>query len=303
MTRPLPSVRVWNRETSQEEEEQLFNGETLFRLYHTWSGRLLNRWMLTRRPFNVLYGALQDRYDSREKIAEFVQRFDIRVSDFEDCDYKSFNEFFIRKFRAGARTFCETPGRMPAFTEARYLGYSSVDENPGFPVKGAVMDLSGLLGPDGQKWLPTFACGPLLVARLAPIDYHRFHFPDAGRVLEHVRVRGPLHSVHPLALVKKPNVLWTNERRLTVLETEHFGKLLYVEVGAITVGKIVQTHGDRAFSRGDEKGYFQFGASTVVVVGELQRWRPDADILAQTAQGRETLVRLGSPIAREISAP
>src|SRR5262249_53104509 len=110
---------------------------------------------------------------------------------------------------------------------------------------------------------------------------------------------GLLHSVNPLALQRKPDLFLANERQVSLLDTENFGLLAFVEVGALCVGKIVQTHSpDQPFQRGEEKGYFLFGASTVIVYGEPGAWTPEADLLEHTKAGREVLVELGQPVAR-----
>ncbi len=184
---------------------------------------------------------------------------------------------------------------MAAFAEARYFAIPRLDAAQRYAVKGIALSPAELLG-DAALAAP-FAHGPAFIARLCPVDYHRFHFPDGGRVLTQARRAGPLHSVNPLALQFKPDILITNERQVTILETDHFGKLAYVEVGATMVGKIVLTHTGSRFERGEEKGYFLFGGSTVVVVGQEGAWTPDPDLLEQSAQGRETLVRLGERIA------
>jgi phosphatidylserine decarboxylase len=107
-----------------------------------------------------------------------------------------------------------------------------------------------------------------------------------------------LHSVNPIALKQRSKIFITNERHVSILETKHFGKLAYIEVGALCVGKIVQTHKEsEPFSKGDEKGYFLFGGSTVILIGQAGRWNLDEDLLLKTRQNQETLVRLGEPIA------
>jgi len=164
-----------------------------------------------------------------------------------------------------------------------------------FPVKGE--DLSSTTILDSEVWEGHFAGGPILIARLCPVDYHRFHFPDHGEVVDQYEVSGSYHSVNPIALAFKSNILSTNQRRVTILNTKNFGKLAYVEVGAMCVGRIVHTHSGRSFNRGDEKGYFLFGGSTVIVLGEKGKWRPYSDILEYSQKGIETFVRLGSSVA------
>jgi phosphatidylserine decarboxylase len=142
----------------------------------------------------------------------------------------------------------------------------------------------------------SFQGGSLLIARLCPLDYHRFHYPDDGRTWDSYRVHGALHSVNPLALKFRSDIFFTNERQISLLDTRNFGRIAYIEVGALCVGKIVQSHFQPEFKRGDEKGYFLFGASTVIVMGQAGAWKPAQDLLEQTAKKRETLVRLGEPL-------
>ncbi len=130
------------------------------------------------------------------------------------------------------------------------------------------------------------------------MDYHRFHYPDGGYTLDAFPVHGKLHSVNPIALKKRGSIFLENERRVSILETKSFGKLAYIEVGATMVGKIVQTHTGKSFQRGAEKGYFLFGGSTVIVIGEAGKWIPDQDLLENTSNNLETYIKLGSPIAK-----
>jgi phosphatidylserine decarboxylase len=184
---------------------------------------------------------------------------------------------------------------MPAFSEARYLAFERIELEQSFPVKGQHLTPEAVLGD--RELATGFEGGPLLLARLAPVDYHRFHFPDDGSVVFERRVPGRLHSVHPFALRHRGDILATNERQVTVLDTANFGRLAMVEVGAMNVGLIVQTHssGER-IRRGEEKGYFCFGASSILLFGEPGKWCPSEDLLEQTASRRETLVRLGDEV-------
>ena len=185
---------------------------------------------------------------------------------------------------------------MAAFAEARYFGYESILSSTRIPVKGEFLSPRILMGENNS--VEDFEGGPLLLARLCPVDYHRFHYPDDGRAVDHQCISGKLHSVNPKALHYKGEIFGTNERQVTILETKNFGKLAYIEVGALCVGLIVQTHPPLGpFKRGEEKGYFLFGASTVIVLGQKGAWLPSQDILEQTYLGRETLVRLGQEIA------
>lgn len=295
-------VLYFNRSTQQLEKEDIYGERWLRWLYETRPGKAMSERVLAHPLFSRIYGKTQDTRWSARKIERFIREFRIPMQEYEDGKFRSFNEFFIRRFKPGTRPFASDPGVLPAFSEARYFAFEKTGAGESFPIKGAMITADALLG-DTERAKP-FMGGPLLLARLCPTDYHRFHFPDDGTILEQARLAGPLHSVNPLALAFKPDILMTNERQVSILQTRNFGKLAYVEVGATCVGKIVQTHAaDHPFGRGDEKGYFLFGGSTVVVMGEPGTWKPDDDLLEHTRNGRETWIKLGQGIARRAGNP
>jgi phosphatidylserine decarboxylase len=293
-------IRIWNRETAREEDEQVFGEGAVRWLYQTRLGQSLADGALSRRLPSVVYGAYQSSPLSRRKIAPFIQRFKIPMEEYEAGPFATFNDFFIRQFRAGARPFVAAPARLPAFAEARYLAFDRIQATQTFPVKGRYLTAEALLG--GLEAAAPFVGGPLLLARLCPVDYHRFHFPDDGELEKSWRIPGRLHSVNPLALQYRGDIFAINERNVSILKTAHFGRLAYIEVGALCVGRIVESWrtigSETHFERGQEKGYFLFGASTVIVLGEPGRWRPDEDLLERTARKRETFVKLGTSVAR-----
>ncbi|MFT6069442.1 MAG: phosphatidylserine decarboxylase [Bacteriovoracaceae bacterium] len=294
-------IQYYNRRKGCLEQEKVYGDGAVKWMYQTLSGKLLTRLLITA-PVSVGYGALQSAGQSRKKIADFIKKFDIKMEDYvpeegrsEQDPYSSFNKFFIRKFKEGKRSFLSAPEVMPAFCEARYFGYESMTDEQTIPVKGKYLGAEALL--NSEKWNNTFQDGPLLLARLCPVDYHRFHYPDNGTVLDYYKVKGKLHSVNPIALKEYADVFSSNVREVTILETENFGKLAYIEVGAMMVGKIVQSGDLKSFKRGDEKGYFLFGGSTVIVLGEKGKWKPDQEILDYTQKGIETYLQLGESTA------
>lgn len=294
-------IQFFNRESGNLEEEKVYGDGAVKWMYQTTSGRLLTK-LLIRPLVSIVYGALQSMSFSKNKIPGFIKQFDIKMDEYvpeegrtEQDPYASFNKFFIRKFKDGKRNFESTPEFMPAFSEARYFGYESMNDSQTIPVKGKYLGSEELLA--SEKWTETFKDGPLLLARLCPVDYHRFHYPDNGKVLDYYKVKGKLHSVNPIALKEFADVFSGNVREVTILETENFGKLAYVEVGAMMVGKIVQSGNLKEFKRGDEKGYFLFGGSTVIVLGEKGKWKPDEDVLNYTQKAIETYQKIGSRIA------
>lgn len=291
-------ILVWNRYQSRLEEEKVYGDGPMRWAYQTRLGRKLTDWIFSQPWVSQLYGAYQASSLSKKKISRFIETFDIQMQEFESGPFQSFNDFFIRGFRPGARKFVQAPTQMPAFAEARYLAFEKILPEQKFPVKGKFLSAEALLG--NTPWANRFMGGPLLLARLCPTDYHRFHFPDNGRILDSFRIHGKLHSVNPVALQAVNDVFVQNERQVSILETQNFGLLAYIEVGALCVGKIVQSHSSQKpnFDRGEEKGYFLFGGSTVIVLGEPTRWTPDAELLEKTRQGREVFVRLGDRVAQ-----
>lgn len=290
-------IRYWNRRRDREETELVYGDFGVRALYGNGLGFALTDRFLAGKFLSRIYGVYQDTERSARKIPDFISSFQIPMDDYESGPFRSFNEFFIRRFKPGKRPFPSVPQLMGAPAEARYLAYHSAESPLTMPIKGLRLDPLSVLGdlPDRER----FRNGPCLLARLCPVDYHRFHFPDSGRIRHYHEERGKLHSVNPVALQRSPTLFLTNERQITVLDTDHFGQLAYVEVGALCVGKIVQSHAlNQPYERGEEKGYFLFGASTVVVYGEAGKWEPEADLIRRTAEGIETLVELGSPVAK-----
>ncbi len=286
-------IRYWNRYTNREETESVY-GELWIRLVYSRTCFRLTDFFLTSKWISKFYGWLQNTSLSRRKIAPFVEKFQITMSEFERGDFANFNEFFIRKFQSGARSFVREGIAAPA--EARYLGYENASNDLKIPVKDLVLNPEQILGQ--HEFAGRFIGGPVLVARLCPVDYHRFHFPVDGKILARFSLGTKLHSVNPAALNACPAIFAVNERVVSILETKA-GLMAYVEVGALCVGKIVESHSGEGFNRGDEKGYFLFGASTVLLFGEPGRWIISQDILTNTAQGRETFVRLGDTVAKK----
>jgi len=297
------TTRVWDRRDRREIDERIYGERGMRWLYGTRLGGAIER-VLSGPGASTLMGLYHDSRWSVRRIAPFVERFAIPMDEFVEEPWESFNQFFVRRFRHGARPFESAPDRMPAFAEGRYLAWRRVVPEIAVPVKGAWLRPQAVLAApegdaDARRWAVRFDDGPLLLARLCPTDYHRYHYPDDGTTRAAWRVAGSLHSVHPVALAARGTALCANERRVAILDTARFGLLAFVEVGALGVGRIVQTHPEGSrFARGDEKGMFRFGASTVMVFGEADRWTPDDDLLERTARGRESLVRLGEAIAR-----
>jgi phosphatidylserine decarboxylase len=298
MAKPLP-LPVWDRQGGKLVSEWMDDHQPT---YETEPQRSITQWIKSQPLFDWLYAAYENTRWSAWQIEPFVREYHIDMSEFEPIAYRSFAEFFDRSFRPGVRKFPSAPGEMGAFAEARYFAWDRLKAEQQFPVKAYSLRAEQILG-NAQRARP-FIGGPVLLVRLAPVDYHHVHYPDDGRTLDHDRRGQRLWTVNWQALLNKQDILFSNERNINILETRHFGRLAFVEVGALSVGRIVQLHPlDAPFQRGEEKSVFRFGGSAIVVFGEPGMWRPSDDLLDHTKEGVETLVRLGEPVGLQSSSP
>jgi len=293
MAKPLP-LPVWDRKAGRLIQEFMKDHPST---YESHPRRSLNQWLESEPLYDWLLAAYQNSARSAKQIEPFIREHAIDMSEFKPVIYRSFADFFDREFKPGARNFVAAPEEMAAFAEARYFGWEKLAPDQEFPVKGYSLSAEQVLG--SAKRAAVFAGGPVLLARLSPMDYHHVHYPDDGTTLDTDWIGRSLWTVNWHALLNQPDILFRNERQIHILETRHFGRLGFVEVGAMSVGRIVQVHPtETEFHRGEEKSVFKFGGSAIVVFGEAGIWRPADDILEHTAKGIETLVRLGDTIAR-----
>ena len=168
-----------------------------------------------------------------------------------------------------------------------------------FEVKGQQISLTQLLNKSKPDLL-SFTGGLLICCRLAPQDYHRFHFPVAGQIQESYSVSGRLDSVGPVAQSVKSQIFLKNYRQVTFCSSVEFGEFYFVEIGALTVGKIKSTHEGEEFSQGQEKGYFQFGGSTIIVVLKPKTIVVDKECLAVSQSEKlESFVKLGTILGKK----
>ncbi|BBG96066.1 phosphatidylserine decarboxylase 2 [Prunus dulcis] len=209
--------------------------------------------------------------------------------------FKTFNEFFVRELKPGARpiAYMERDDVAISAADSRLMAFKSVDESLRFWIKGRKFSIQGLLGKD--QCSNAFINGTLVIFRLAPQDYHRFHFPVSGTIQQFVHIPGCLYTVNPIAVNSKYcNVFTENKRVVSILSTAEFGKVAFVAIGATMVGSITfsKKEGDHV-KKGEEFGYFSFGGSTVICVFEKDAIEIDEDLLANSARSLETLVTVG----------
>ena len=288
----MKSVEYIDRQSGEKIVESVMGDGALRFAYETLLGRTLWPVLFGSKILSAWLGRKYDSPKSKKDIATLVAIPGCRAEEAEKpvAEYGSFNEFFTRRLKPGARPVGEG---FVSPADGRLLLYLNADADTPFPLKGATRSLRTVFdekAPAGRY--------DIAVVRLAPVDYHRFHFPCACATPDPVRVvPGKYHSVNPIALVRYPDVYADNERQILKCRAS-FGDFWLVDVGAFGVGTIVQTYAGEKHAKGDEKGYFKFGGSTVIVVLPAGAVTFDDDLVRNSAAGLETRIRFGERIAR-----
>lgn len=264
-------------------------------LYRTVPGRFLLKG-LTAPWLSKLAGALLSTRLSARFVGPFVKSNRMDLSDYPQRQYGSFNDFFTRTLLTGKRPFAAQPEALCSPADSRLSVYRA-DEDAVFSIKNSLYRVSDLLGGD-PRW-QKFRGGWVLVFRLCVDDYHRYAWFDGGDASKSVFIPGQLHTVQPIAFEQYP-VFVRNSREYTLIETDHFGTAAQIEVGALMVGRIANHPVTGRVERGDEKGMFLFGGSTVVLLLEPDRAVIDPEYPEATARGGEIRVKQGQPVGRAI---
>lgn len=254
-------------------------------IYRNKAGRLLLK-LLSARAVSKIVGAFLDTRFSKPIIKGFIKNNNIDITEFEEKEYCSYNDFFIRKIRLENRPMTDNKNEFISPADSRLLALT-IDKNMRFKIKNAYYDLAAFLGDDILA--EEFTGGSLLIFRLCVDDYHRYCFVDDGEIASNRFIAGRLHTVQPIAL-EKDDFFKENCREITVMKTENFGKIVMVEIGAMMVGRIVNHKHNGSFCKGEEKGYFEFGGSTVCVLLKKDVVKIDDEITENTKNGLETRV-------------
>lgn len=283
-------MQVWDRKELIEVPE-VGLGAIQF-VYGTAFGRLLAKGILCRKFVSQLYGWWVRSALSKGKVKKFKEQYHICTEDCTTEDFPNFNAFFTRQRKQIEDL--TAPHELPAIADSK-LSALPIGRNNTFQIKGVPYTAAELL--EDEELARSYEGGLCLIFRLAPDDYHRYAFPDRGTAEDTREIKGVLHSVNPLAGTL--GVYRRNTRHYTILHTEHFGEMIQMEVGAMLVGRI-SNHGHRSFRKLEEKGYFEYGGSTVILLCKKGSVQIDKDILDYSAKGIETKVRLGERIGEAL---
>ncbi len=297
--RPSPRPVYYDRQTRSLQQERVYAGRFLCWSHNTWAGRAAT-WLMLRQPFlSRCYGWWNRQRWSRRRIEPFAAAMGIRASESLRplSEFDSFSDFFVRRIDPGCRPVARDPNVCVAPADGKTLAYPTVRRDQTFQIKGATFSLDTFLRDPALA--DQFDGGSMLIVRLHLADYHHFHFPAAAIPSAARLIEGKLHTVGPYA-VRWPAVFYRENRRsITRLKTLRFGTIAMVEIGAFTVGSIRQCYlPGKAAAKGEHKGYFEMGGSTIVLLFERGVIGLDEALCQRTRLQIETMVRVGEPVGK-----
>lgn len=260
-------------------------------LYNTVPGRMVLK-IITSPTISKIGGAYMDCRVSKIHIKGFIKNNNIDMTQYEKAKYGCFNDCFTRKIKKEMRPINMEENAFIAPCDGRLSAYH-ISENSDFYIKKSYYSVADLI--KNSKKTPDFNGGVCLVFRLCVDDYHRYGYVDDGKIVENNYVPGVLHTVRPIALNRYP-VFVQNSREYSVIETNNFGTIAQIEVGALMIGKIKNHQKSGLVKKGREKGMFLYGGSTIVVLLEKDKVHIDEKYFRNTANDIETKVKFGSTI-------
>lgn len=285
-------MKCVDRSGNRIKENELQN-KILKVLYKNVLGRILIK-PLVKPGISYMMGKILSSSYSRCLISPFIKRNKINMEEYEEASFFSYNDFFTRRIKVGQRTIDYQPDHLIAPCDSR-LSIYPITKDSHFEIKNTQYTLHSLLR--SKKLANFYENGLLLLFRLTVDDYHRYCYIDNGKKSKNYRIEGVFHTVNPMANEVLP-VYKENTREYTVIDTENFGRVVVMEVGALLVGKIVNYHEKALVQRGEEKGRFEFGGSSIIILLEKDRVVIDEDIRSNSAKGIETRVKLGEKIGK-----
>ena len=272
-------------------EEETGQDRFLTFLYTNAFGRMLLK-PLVQPGISKLSGKVLSTWTSRYLVKGFIRREHIDMSDFPNRKYVSFNDFFTRRVTEGARPIDEDADALISPCDCRAQVFPIL-KNSNFSIKHTEYTLRSLL--HSKKLASRYQGGYIYVLRLTVSDYHRYVYAASGRQSKQYRIEGSFHTVNPVANDYLP-IYKENTREYTILHTEEFGDVIQMEVGALLVGKICN-HKESCYAvKGEEKGLFEYGGSTIIVITGPGAVTPREDLLNNTANGLETRILQGQAI-------
>lgn len=263
-------------------------------LYNTTAGRAVVKKMAAP-ALSEWAGYFCSSIASRFMIVPFIKKSGIDMSQYKAAMYSSYNDFFTRQIRPECRPIDMTPSALISPCDSKLSIYKT-DQNSVFSIKNSYYSVNSLV--KCKSLADKYCNGYCMIFRLEIDDYHRYIYIDNGNKTKNRHISGFYHTVNPIAL-ESVDIYRENTREVTMLNTENFGEVLQIEIGAMMVGRILNHHQESEIRRGQEKGMFEFGGSTIVLLFKENAVVPDSDILKNTAEGFETIVKMGEKIGSQ----
>lgn len=280
-------MEIYDRQLKKVYTELEYRKGVLDYLYSNAFGRFLLKNFIVKPIISDMYSVYQKSVFSKKDIKPFIEKYGVNIPGVNIKNYKSFNDFFIRKLPVNVNS---QKNILISPAESKLLVYDITDDLR-IDVKHSNYSISEIVG---DSWLAKqFKGGKCLVFRLGVNDYHRYIYIDNGELKDSVKINGVLHTVRSIS--SEYNVFSRNTRVVSVLDLNTLGRVVQIEVGALLVGKI-QNNNKEYFIKGDEKGYFEFGGSTIIILLKDDSVIIDSDILEQSKLGIETKVSIGEQI-------
>ena len=279
------------------EKKDLITPKSVKFLYNNKIGNIV-LFILTRRWISKIVGKYLDSKLSKKRIKKYVKKNSIDMSLYVEKEYTSFNDFFTREIKPEKRPFALEEKHFPSPSDGKISAYQ-INGNSTFNIKGFDYSVETLL--KNKSLADKYKDGYCIVIRLAVEDYHRYFYIDDLEKEKSIFIQGKLHTVQPHALEKR-KVFSENCREYTVMHTKNFGTVTQIEVGAMMVGKIANKHIEEGFhKKGEEKGMFEFGGSTIVLLIEKDKVSIDEEFFTNTKNDNETYVLCGERIGYSIN--
>ncbi|MBO0421300.1 phosphatidylserine decarboxylase [Enterococcus plantarum] len=263
-------------------------------LYKNPIGRFILKGLI-QPPLTKVAGAYLNSSLSKAMINPFIQKNELQMDEYEPMVYRSFNHFFMREIKPEARVLSQEKTVLSAPCDGKVTVYPiSADQT--FKIKRSEYALSELL--DSTSLAQEWQGGCAVIFRLTPDDYHHYYYIDEGTILAQQEIAGVFHTVQPIAVHNEP-VFSRNAREVTIIKTNHFGKIAQIEVGALMVGKIKNLKNSGGCQRFEKKGWFEFGGSTVILLFQENQVTIDPDIWSNTENNLETIVKFGQIVGKK----
>jgi phosphatidylserine decarboxylase len=290
----MDTIKYIERSTQKIKNEEVVGKGALNWLYYTPGGKLTLHMLLKRKLASTIVGHFMNSPRSVNQVNKFIKKYKIDLSHYHsENGFKSFNDFFYRKIKTEKRPIGD---KLVSPGDGKILAFQNISHIPTFFIKGSEFKLHEFLRD--KHLAQKYENGSMIILRLAPTDYHRFHFPVNGVVSKTNSLKGRYFSVSPIAMKQNIKIYSQNRRVYSNIKSERYGDVLMAEIGAALVGSIIQTHEpDTHVTKGDEKGYFAYGGSTIVLLFERDKVTIDSDLLENTKNHFETEVKMGENIA------